>query len=51
MLRNVTQGLGLGRINWDDLSNGKMEMRFGTGNVRTLYRSGSLKTVSRGLAK
>jgi hypothetical protein len=29
----------------------KMDMRFGTWNVRSLYRSGSLKTVSRELAK
>jgi hypothetical protein len=29
----------------------KMGMRFGTWNVRSLYRSGSLKTVSGELAK
>jgi hypothetical protein len=29
----------------------KMDMRFGTGNVRSLYRSGSLKTVARELGK
>jgi exonuclease III len=29
----------------------KMDMRFGTWNVRSFYRSGSLKTVSRELAK
>jgi hypothetical protein len=29
----------------------KMDMRFGTWNVRSLYRSGSLKTVSGELAK
>jgi hypothetical protein len=28
-----------------------MDMRFGTWNVRSLYRSGSLKTVSGELAK
>jgi hypothetical protein len=28
-----------------------MDMRFGTWNVRSLYRAGSLKTVSRELAK
>jgi exonuclease III len=28
-----------------------MDMRFGTWNVRSLYRSGSLKTVARELAK
>jgi exonuclease III len=29
----------------------KMDMRFGTWNVRSLYRSGSLKTVARELGK
>jgi hypothetical protein len=29
----------------------KMDMRFGTWNVRSLYRSGSLKTVAEELAK
>jgi hypothetical protein len=28
-----------------------MDMRFGTWNVRSLYRSGSLKTVARELGK
>jgi hypothetical protein len=28
-----------------------MDLRFGTYNVRGLYRSGSLKTVARGLGK
>jgi hypothetical protein len=28
-----------------------MDMRFGTWNVRSLYRAGSLKTVSRELAR
>jgi hypothetical protein len=28
-----------------------MDMRFGTGNIRTLYRADSLMTVSRELAK
>jgi exonuclease III len=31
--------------------NWKMDMRFGTWNVRSLYRSGSLKTVARELGK
>jgi hypothetical protein len=51
MLRNVTKGLGIGRILWNDLRHGKMDMRFGTWNVRSLYRPGSLKTVSGELAK
>jgi hypothetical protein len=29
----------------------KMDMRFGTWNVRSLYRIGSLKTVARELGK
>jgi exonuclease III len=29
----------------------KMDMRFGTWNVRSLYRSGSLKTVAKELRK
>jgi exonuclease III len=28
-----------------------MDMRFGTWNIRSLYRAGSLKTVSRELAR
>jgi hypothetical protein len=28
-----------------------MDMRFGTGNVRSLYRSGSLTTAASGLAR
>jgi hypothetical protein len=28
-----------------------MDMRFGTGNLRSLYRSGSLKTVASRIAK
>jgi hypothetical protein len=42
LLRNTTQGLGLGRILWNDQGNGK----FGTWNVRSLYR-----TVARKLEK
>jgi len=34
MLRNVTQVLILRRIIWNDLSNGKSIMRFGTGRHR-----------------
>jgi hypothetical protein len=37
-------------MNWTDALERpkarKMDMRFGTGNVRSLYRSRSLKTVS-----
>jgi hypothetical protein len=44
------KGLGNGRIPWHDLSTGK-RMRFGTWNVRRLYRAGSLKTVARELGK
>jgi exonuclease III len=42
--------LGTGRITWHNLSTRKW-MRFGTWNVRSLYRSGSLKTVARELGK
>jgi hypothetical protein len=50
MLQNVTQGLGVVRILWNDLGNGK-DMRFITWNVKSLYSAGSLKTVSSELAK
>jgi len=36
---------------WYDLSNGKMDIRFGTSNVMSLYRSGSLMTIARELAR
>jgi hypothetical protein len=37
MLRNVTQGLGLGQILWKDLSNGKWarDLALGMSGVRT----------------
>jgi hypothetical protein len=46
LLRNTTHNLRSGRIIWHNLSTGK-DMRFGTWNVRSLYRSGSLKTVAK----
>jgi hypothetical protein len=46
LVRNVTKGLGLGRIIWiNDLSKKKMDMRFGTWKVRSVFRAGSLMTV------
>jgi hypothetical protein len=45
LLRNVSKRLGLGRILWHELSNGKRDMRFGTWNVRSLYRVGAIKSV------
>jgi hypothetical protein len=36
---------------WNDLMHGKIDMRYGTWNVRSLYRSEYLKTVSGELAK
>jgi exonuclease III len=44
------KGPGNGQILWHDLSTGKWT-RFGTWNVRSLYRAGSLKTVARELGK
>jgi len=35
---------------WYKISNGKRDMRFGTWNVRRLYRTGSIATVARELA-
>ena len=43
MFRNVTQGLGTGQIIWNDR---KMDMIFGTWNVRSLYRAGALGLVT-----
>jgi hypothetical protein len=42
LLRITTHSLGSGWIIWHNLSTGK---RFGTWNVRSLYRSDSLKIV------
>jgi hypothetical protein len=44
------KSLGNGRILWHNPNTGK-GMRFGTWNVRSLYRAGSLKTVARDLGK
>jgi hypothetical protein len=44
------KGPGNGQILWHDLSTGKWT-RFGTWNVRSLYRAGSVKTVARELGK
>jgi exonuclease III len=35
----------------EQLKHWKIDMKFGTWNVRSLYRSGSLKTVARELGK
>jgi hypothetical protein len=44
--------LGPGWILWqNDPSTEKMDMRFGTWNVRSHYRIGSLKTAARELGK
>jgi len=40
-----------GLIFWYDLNSVKGTLRFGTWNVRSLYRSGSLATVTRELAR
>ena len=40
-----------GLILWYNLHNGKRDMRFCTWNVRSLYRSGSLTTAARELAR
>jgi hypothetical protein len=45
------QGLQLGRIIWNDLSKRKWALRFGTWNVRSPYRAGSLTAVARKITK
>jgi hypothetical protein len=50
-LRITIHHLGKGLITWQDLKHWKMDTRFGTWNVRSPYRSGSLKTVARDLGK
>ena len=42
--------LGPGLIFWYNLNSGKRILRFGTCNVRSQYRSGSLTTVAREFA-
>jgi exonuclease III len=51
MLRNIWTSLGPGPILWYNPSYGKGTRVFGTWNVRSTYRSGSLMTVARELAK
>ena len=36
---------------WYDINHGKRDMRFGTWNVRSLYRAGSLTAAGRELAR
>jgi hypothetical protein len=36
---------------WCNLSKGKRDMRFGTWNIRSLYRAGSLTTAASELAR
>ena len=43
--------LGPGLIVWYELSNGKTDMRFGTWNVRSPYRVGSLTAAAGELAR
>jgi len=38
MLRNFTQDLGLGRIPWNEVGDGKSEMGFGTCNFGSDFR-------------
>jgi hypothetical protein len=45
------KGLGNGWILLRDPSTGKRDMRFGTWNIRSLYRAVSMKTVARELGK
>jgi hypothetical protein len=45
LLQNVSKHLGPGMILRHNLSNGKKDMRFGTWNVRSLYKVGAIKSV------
>jgi hypothetical protein len=46
LIEHVTKGLGLGRILWIKRRKlRKMGMRFGSWNVRSLYRAGSLMMI------
>jgi hypothetical protein len=47
----MTKSLGPGRILWQNDPCTEKWMRFGTWNIRNLYRIGSLKTVARELRK
>jgi hypothetical protein len=52
LLQNVSMSHGPRQILWiNDLSEGIWDMRFDTWNIRTLYRVGSLMTVSRELTR
>jgi len=41
------QDLGLGQILWNDLAKKKMDMRFGTWNVRSLCTSGQWRQLQK----
>jgi hypothetical protein len=48
----IMKGLRLGQIPWIKIPNLRyMDMRYGTWNVRSLYRAGSLVTVSKELSE
>jgi hypothetical protein len=52
LLRNVKKGLGLGTDSLEKRPKlRKMDMRFGTWNVISLYRAGSLMTVAKEVSK
>ena len=52
MLRNIhTVSFGPGLIHWYDLKQRKRDMRFGTWNVMSVYRAGSLIAAASKLAR
>jgi hypothetical protein len=52
LLRSVTKDLGPGQILWkNDISYRKTDMRFGTWNVRSLYKAVSFMKFSKEISK
>jgi hypothetical protein len=48
LLQNIHKtSLGPGLILWHDVSNERGDIRFGTWNVRSLYRAGSARKLAR----
>jgi hypothetical protein len=52
LLQKFIRNLGRGQIPWiNDPSERKMDMRFGTWNVRSMHRAGSLRVVGEEISK
>jgi hypothetical protein len=51
LLQKLYRNLGPGRIPWINDTSSRKWMRFGTWNVRSMYRAGSLRVVEEEIPK